>query len=123
MVRRKDSPHRRRPRHSARAASGCHSARGNCTNSRGSSSAGGAVTTTILTARRLITADTIVEYPRIAIDSDGAIVSIESGKPNTETTTLAPAFLDIHIHGAAGHDVMEGTHEAVTQIGEFLASC
>lgn len=35
--------------------------------------------------------------------------------------TLAPAFLDVHIHGAAGHDVMEATPDALNTIGRFLA--
>jgi N-acetylglucosamine-6-phosphate deacetylase len=35
---------------------------------------------------------------------------------------LAPAFLDAHIHGANGHDVMEATPEAIGAIGSFLAS-
>jgi N-acetylglucosamine-6-phosphate deacetylase len=35
--------------------------------------------------------------------------------------TLAPAFFDVHIHGAAGHDVMEATPEALSAIGRFLA--
>jgi N-acetylglucosamine-6-phosphate deacetylase len=35
---------------------------------------------------------------------------------------LAPAFFDVHIHGAAGHDVMEGTPEALSCVGRFLAS-
>ncbi len=35
---------------------------------------------------------------------------------------LAPAFLDVHIHGAAGHDVMEATPEALSAIGGFLAA-
>ena len=36
--------------------------------------------------------------------------------------TLAPAFFDIHIHGAAGHDIMEATPAALGTIGKFLAS-
>jgi N-acetylglucosamine-6-phosphate deacetylase len=36
--------------------------------------------------------------------------------------TLAPAFFDVHIHGAAGHDVMEATPEALNAIGRFLAT-
>jgi N-acetylglucosamine-6-phosphate deacetylase len=36
--------------------------------------------------------------------------------------TLAPAFFDVHIHGAAGHDVMEATPEALTVVSSFLAS-
>ena len=35
---------------------------------------------------------------------------------------LAPAFFDVHIHGAAGHDVMEGTPPALSCVGKFLAS-
>ncbi len=35
---------------------------------------------------------------------------------------LAPAFFDVHIHGAAGHDVMEGTPAALSCVGRFLAS-
>jgi N-acetylglucosamine-6-phosphate deacetylase len=35
--------------------------------------------------------------------------------------TLAPAFLDVHIHGAAGHDVMEATPEALAAVSRFLA--
>ncbi len=85
------------------------------------------MTTTLLTARRLITADAIVEYPRIAVDGDGLIASIEpgehskSGERNSEETTLAAAFFDVHVHGAAGYDVMEGSREALRRVGEFLA--
>jgi N-acetylglucosamine-6-phosphate deacetylase len=63
---------------------------------------------------------------------DGRIVSIESrtgfAAPSNlqikefPRATLAPAFLDVHIHGAAGHDVMEATPEALSTIGRFLAS-
>ena len=35
--------------------------------------------------------------------------------------TLAPAFFDVHFHGAKGHDVMEATPEAIDAIGGFLA--
>jgi N-acetylglucosamine-6-phosphate deacetylase len=35
---------------------------------------------------------------------------------------LAPAFFDVHIHGAAGHDVMEGSSEALSCVGKFLAA-
>ena len=99
-------------------------------NSRGranSCSGGCAMKTDLLTARRLITADGIVENPRIAIHADGTIASIEAGKPTSEAasaeeTTLTPAFFDIHVHGAAGHDAMEGTPEALGCIGRFLAT-
>lgn len=35
---------------------------------------------------------------------------------------LAPAMLDIHVHGAANHDVMEGTAEGVSHVSRFLAA-
>jgi N-acetylglucosamine-6-phosphate deacetylase len=85
------------------------------------------MTTTVLTARRLVTADAIVEYPRVAIHVDGTIASIEAGASTPELqrgedTTLTAAFFDIHVHGAAGHDAMEGSTEALNSIGKFLAT-
>ena len=35
---------------------------------------------------------------------------------------LAPGFIDVHIHGALGRDVMEGTDEALATISGFLAA-
>jgi len=83
--------------------------------------------TSHLSARRLITADGIVENPRIAIGADRTITGIEASERDTgvggdEDTTLTPAFFDIHVHGAAGHDAMEGTPEALGCIGRFLAT-
>ena len=77
---------------------------------------------THLTARWLITADGAIEYPRIAIDVDGDIAHIEAGKPNEIDTTLTATFFDIHVHGAAGHDAMEGTPQALASIGAYLAT-
>ena len=35
---------------------------------------------------------------------------------------LAPGFIDVHIHGALGRDVMEGTTEALEAVSRFLAA-
>lgn len=35
--------------------------------------------------------------------------------------TVAPGFVDVHIHGAGGHDVMEGTPEALAAITAAVA--
>lgn len=76
-----------------------------------------------IAAARLIAADGIVERPRIAIDADGVITSIEPDSANAEeTATIAPAFFDVHIHGAAGSDVMDGSREAIARVGDFLAA-
>jgi N-acetylglucosamine-6-phosphate deacetylase len=77
---------------------------------------------TSITAQRLLTANGPVECPRILIDSAGIIFAIEPDQHGTENVTLTPAFFDIHVHGAAGHDVMEGTPEALGKIGAFLAT-
>ena len=34
---------------------------------------------------------------------------------------VVPGFIDIHIHGAAGSDLMEATAEAVSAVGMYLA--
>lgn len=35
--------------------------------------------------------------------------------------TAIPGFIDVHIHGAGGHDVMEGTAEAMSAVSKTLA--
>ena len=77
---------------------------------------------TSFTAQRLLTANGSVECPRVIVDDDGIIFAIEPGQHGTDDGILAPAFFDIHVHGAAGHDVMEATPEALGKIGAFLAS-
>jgi N-acetylglucosamine-6-phosphate deacetylase len=90
---------------------------------------------TAVIARRLWDGSGLIDEPTIVIE-DGRIASIAS-RPNTEVAaelagnaavfrfpgaTLAPAFFDAHIHGAAGHDVMEATPEALAAIGSLLAA-
>ncbi len=36
-------------------------------------------------------------------------------------STIVPGFVDLHIHGAGGHDVMEGTAEALEMIAATVA--
>jgi N-acetylglucosamine-6-phosphate deacetylase len=87
---------------------------------------------TVLTAKRLWNGTSLLDHPVILIEH-GRIASIDSRvaseQPiaggdlvfNYHEATLAPAFFDVHIHGAAGHDVMEATPEALKTIGRFLA--
>jgi N-acetylglucosamine-6-phosphate deacetylase len=76
-----------------------------------------------IAARQLITADGVIERPRVTIGADGTIALIErdAASPD-ETTTIAPAFFDVHVHGAAGADVMDGTRESIRRVGEYLAT-
>jgi N-acetylglucosamine-6-phosphate deacetylase len=86
---------------------------------------------TILTAERLWDGARLIDHPVVAIE-DGRIASISTrmagdlpGAANIldfSGATLAPAFFDVHIHGAKGHDAMEATPEALGAMSSFLAS-
>ncbi len=85
---------------------------------------------TVITADRLWDGSQFLDQPSVVVE-DARIAAIASaasgGAPcgvqalRYPGTTLAPAFLDVHIHGSAGHDVMEATPEALTAVGRFLA--
>ncbi|HET6973241.1 MAG TPA: N-acetylglucosamine-6-phosphate deacetylase [Pyrinomonadaceae bacterium] len=57
---------------------------------------------------------------------NGRIVSLEAGEGDEEIdlagTTLLPGFIDVHIHGAAGVDVMDATAAGLREVSEYLAS-
>src|ERR1035441_9362930 len=86
---------------------------------------------TVYTAERLWDGTCLLDHPMV-IAEDGLIVAIEQRAataiaPDAHVVdfagaTLGPAFFDVHIHGAAGHDVMEGTAEALSAVGGLIAS-
>ena len=86
---------------------------------------------TVLTARRLYDGSRLHDHPIVVLE-DGRIASISTRATSAvpagasvldfPEATLAPSFFDIHIHGAAGHDVMEATPQALAAIGSFLAT-
>ncbi|MGB6975611.1 MAG: N-acetylglucosamine-6-phosphate deacetylase [Terracidiphilus sp.] len=86
---------------------------------------------TAITAEKLWNGETTTRKPILLIE-DGGIASIHSSEsaemPAGAKTldfpgaTLAPAFFDVHIHGAAGHDLMEATPEALDAVCGFLAT-
>ncbi|MEX9542217.1 N-acetylglucosamine-6-phosphate deacetylase, partial [Escherichia coli] len=61
----------------------------------------------------------------VILDDHGGIQRVI---PNTQSAeqpspfTLLPALIDTHIHGSAGADVMDATHESLNNISRFLAS-
>ncbi len=57
----------------------------------------------------------------ITVDEAGLIEDISSDVGNGAVDILTPVFLDVHTHGCAGHDVMEGTTAAFEAVGRFLA--
>jgi N-acetylglucosamine-6-phosphate deacetylase len=86
---------------------------------------------TVLTAARLWDGTRLLDLPVVEID-DGRIASISTRAAadlpggsrvlDFPSATLAPAFFDVHIHGAKGHDIMDATPAALDAIGGFLAS-
>lgn len=86
---------------------------------------------TFITADRLFDGSRLVDQPLVELE-DGQVVSISTRAERSPaagarvlhfpSATLAPAFFDVHIHGSAGHDVMEGTDTALDAIGAFLAA-
>ena len=84
----------------------------------------------LLTAGTLVLPDGVLSDPWLLIE-DGIIHSFGTrgdGLPKHDEhhdlpgALLTPAMLDIHVHGAANHDVMEGTAEGVSHVTRFLAA-
>lgn len=94
------------------------------------------VANTLLENRVLIFSDRIeailteheFEAYKREIESENAINDEINKQSNTESNielitfhgTIVPGFIDIHIHGANGHDVMDGTQEALNGISKAI---
>lgn len=86
---------------------------------------------TAITAERLWDGASLLDHPLVVIEEgqirsiatrDSAEVPNSARLLNFPGATLGPAFFDVHIHGSAGHDVMEATPQALDAIGDFLAA-
>ena len=85
---------------------------------------------TVITAERLFTPTECIELPLVTIE-DGHIAALASCEhaelPSNARhmdfpgMVLAPGFIDIHIHGGAGHDVMEAESSALAAIETAMA--
>ncbi len=83
-----------------------------------------------LTATALFTPLERIEQPLVLLQ-DGVIVEVASRKQRETPANcrvvdfgdgiLAPGLIDIHIHGGAGHDVMEANPEALPCVERLLA--
>ncbi|MBM3802936.1 MAG: N-acetylglucosamine-6-phosphate deacetylase [Acidimicrobiia bacterium] len=84
-----------------------------------------------LVAKKVITPDTVIPQGVVLVDGRkilevgprSAVVFHEEEFEvfHFENETLVPGFIDVHIHGACGHDVMEATREAMTVVSRHLA--
>src|SRR6266446_5616937 len=82
------------------------------------------------TAKKLITPMETVEHPMVLV-ADGRIVEIAAGRARavpagTQTldlgaSVIAPGYIDLHIHGSAGFDVMDDDADALPAVERLLA--
>jgi N-acetylglucosamine-6-phosphate deacetylase len=82
------------------------------------------------TAGRLLTPTDSVEHPLVLVEH-GRVVDISARSsrqvPAGVSTSdfghsvIAPGYVDLHIHGSAGYDVMDDTAEALPAIEQLLA--
>jgi N-acetylglucosamine-6-phosphate deacetylase len=86
--------------------------------------------TTFITAGHLITPEQWIDAPVIVVDA-GIVTGVRARHEielpagarclDFPDLILAPGFIDIHIHGGAGHDVMEADEKALARIEMLMA--
>src|SRR5271169_2409594 len=88
------------------------------------------MTSTAIHASRILTPEEeisdgviVVEGSRISALGHRDEVRIPSGAIDYVATgmTVVPGFIDLHIHGAGGHDVMEASARALDRITSTVA--
>jgi len=82
------------------------------------------------TAGRLLTPTKAVEHPLVLVEQ-GRILEISSRSSRQVPAgvslsdfgdgLMAPGYIDLHIHGSAGYDVMDDAAEALPAIEQLLA--
>src|SRR5499433_4412 len=88
------------------------------------------MTTTLLHVGKAITPTTEIRNAGILIRDgeierigkrDGLELPTGATEIRAEDSTAIPGFIDVHIHGAGGRDVMEGTGDALSTVTAKLA--
>jgi N-acetylglucosamine-6-phosphate deacetylase len=83
---------------------------------------------TVITAAHLLTPEERIDSPVVVVE-DGHILACGSSagmeipagrRLEFRELILAPGFIDIHIHGGVGHDVMEADSDGLRQLEEHL---
>jgi N-acetylglucosamine-6-phosphate deacetylase len=81
------------------------------------------------TAKTLLTPAEVVDHPFVLVDG-GRIVELSRSRSQIPAgvtvsdfgaLSMAPGYIDLHIHGGAGHDVMDDNSDALPSIERLLA--
>ena len=82
------------------------------------------------TAGRLLTPTDAVEHPLVLVEQGRVLeISTRSGRQASAGISvfdfgddvMVPGYIDLHIHGSAGYDVMDDNAEALPAIEQLLA--
>ena len=84
---------------------------------------------TAIRGGRVVTPLEVFDRADVLIEN-GSIVAVGSGVAQgkvaetieAEGQVVAPGYVDVHVHGSAGHDTMDGTREAIEGMARFFAS-
>jgi len=83
----------------------------------------------VLDNARIVLQDRELERGSVVVDSGliAAVADLAPAIPGAVTVDLTgmallPGFIDVHIHGSAGLDVMDATSEQLAEVSVFLAS-
>lgn len=83
----------------------------------------------LLTNARVVSSNAVLEAGWIAT-SGGTIMDFGAGSPyaaegreviDLEGATVLPGFIDVHVHGAVGHEVMDGNADGLLAMSTFFA--
>jgi N-acetylglucosamine-6-phosphate deacetylase len=82
-----------------------------------------------ITGGKVVTPLDVFDQADLVID-DGKIAAVGPGVAQGEIAEtidaggniVAPGYVDVHVHGSAGHDTMDGTREAIEGMAKFFAT-
>ncbi|MGZ4507843.1 MAG: N-acetylglucosamine-6-phosphate deacetylase [Blastococcus sp.] len=86
----------------------------------------------LVTNARVVGAESVLETGWVTT-SDGIIEALGDGSPepgmargrqvvDAGGATVLPGFVDVHVHGAVGHEVMDGDADGLTAMSAFFAT-
>ncbi len=76
-----------------------------------------------LTGARVYTEKFIFEERELSFEEGCIVAHASDGEEEHSGCLIIPGLIDLHFHGAAGHDFCDGTREALSAISRYEARC